>query len=70
VHPGFSDFAGSPVEAAASTSLESQTRYITCPALAMDALQKLQDGRASARFLSNQLAEHGCNWLCALPEIQ
>jgi hypothetical protein len=45
VHPGFSLFAGPPVEAAALTSLESQARYITRPALAMDALQKLQDGR-------------------------
>jgi hypothetical protein len=45
VHPGFSVFAGPPVEAAALTSLESQARYITRPALAMDALQKLEDGR-------------------------
>jgi hypothetical protein len=45
VHPGFSVFAGPPVEAAALTSLESQARYITRPALAMDALQELQDGR-------------------------
>ena len=44
VHPGFSVFAGPPVEAAALTSLESQARYITRPALAMDALHKLQDG--------------------------
>jgi len=44
VHTGFSVFCGPPVEAAASTSLESQARYITRPALAMDALQKLQDG--------------------------
>ena len=44
VHAGFSVFAGPPVEAAALTSLESQARYITRPALAMDALQKLQDG--------------------------
>ena len=44
VHPGFSVFAGPPVEAAALTSLESQARYITRPALAMDALQKLEDG--------------------------
>ena len=43
-HPGFSVFAGPPVEAAALTSLESQARYITRPALAMDALQKLEDG--------------------------
>ena len=48
VHPGFSVFAGPPVEAAALTSLESQARYITRPALAqisMDALQKREDGR-------------------------
>ena len=45
VHPGFSVFAGPPVEAAAAASLESQARYITRPALAMDALQKLDDGR-------------------------
>jgi hypothetical protein len=44
VHPGFSVFAGPPVEAAALASLESQARYITRPALAMDALQKLDDG--------------------------
>jgi hypothetical protein len=44
VHPGFSVFAGPPVEAAALTSLESQARYITRLALAMDALQKLDDG--------------------------
>jgi len=37
VHPGFSVFAGPPVEAAALASLESQGRYITRPALAMDA---------------------------------
>jgi hypothetical protein len=45
VHPGFSVFAGPPVEPAALTSLESQARYITRPALAMDALQPLDDGR-------------------------
>jgi hypothetical protein len=45
VHAGFSVFAGPPVEAAALTSLESQARYISRPALAMDALQKLDDGR-------------------------
>jgi hypothetical protein len=44
VHPGFSVFAGPPVDAAALASLESQARYITRPALAMDALQKLNDG--------------------------
>jgi len=44
VHHGFSVFAGPPVEAAALASLESQGRYITRPALAMDALRKLEDG--------------------------
>ena len=45
VHPGFSVFAGPAVDGAAAASLESQARYITRPALAMDALQKLDDGR-------------------------
>ena len=31
VHPGFSVFAGPPVEAAEITALESQARYITLP---------------------------------------
>jgi hypothetical protein len=44
VHPGFSVYAGPRVEAAEIASLESQARYITRPALAMDALQKLDDG--------------------------
>ena len=44
VHPGFSVFAGPPVDGALVTSLESQGRYITRPALAMDALQILDDG--------------------------
>ena len=43
VHPGFSVFAGPPVDGAALTSLESQGRYITRPALAMDALRKLDE---------------------------
>ena len=47
VHPGFSVFAGPPVEAAAIASLESQSRYITRPALAMDALDRLADGSLS-----------------------
>ena len=46
-HPGFSVFAGPPVAAAALASLESQGRYITRPALAMDALEKLEDGSLS-----------------------
>ena len=52
LHPGFSVFAGPRVEhpacgieVAPLTSLESQARYISRPALAMDALQKLEDGR-------------------------
>jgi hypothetical protein len=44
VHTGFSFYAGPAVEASELTSLESQARYITRPALAMDALQKLDDG--------------------------
>jgi hypothetical protein len=46
-HPGFSVFAGPAVDAAALTALEAQGRYITRPALAMDALEKLNDGRLS-----------------------
>ena len=42
-YPGFSVFAGPPVEAGALASLESQGRYITRPALALDALRKLED---------------------------
>jgi len=38
-------FAGPPVDAAEIASLESQARYITRPALAMDALRELDDGR-------------------------
>jgi len=45
VHPGFSVFAGPPVDAAPLASLESQSRYITRPALAMHALEKLNDGK-------------------------
>ena len=44
VHPGFSVFAGPAVDGASVASLESQGRYITRPALAMDALQQLDDG--------------------------
>ena len=44
LHPGFSAFAGPPVDGAAVTALESQGRYIARPALAMDALRKLDDG--------------------------
>jgi len=44
VHPGFSVFAGPSVDGASAASLESQGRYITRPALAMDALQQLDDG--------------------------
>ena len=44
VHPGFSVYAGPPVDAAEMASLESQARYITRPAVTMDSLQKLDDG--------------------------
>jgi hypothetical protein len=44
VHSGFSVYAGPPVEGAAIASLESQARYIIRPVLAMDGLQKLDDG--------------------------
>ena len=44
VHPGFSVYAGPPAQAAELTALESQARYITRPALAMDARHKLDDG--------------------------
>ena len=39
VHPGFPVYAGPPVNAAAITSIEAQARYITRPALGMDALR-------------------------------
>jgi hypothetical protein len=45
VHPGFTVYAGPPVDASEIALLESQARYITRPALAMDALEKLKDGR-------------------------
>ncbi len=41
---GFSVYAGPPVQAGAIASLESQARYITRPVLAMEGLQKLDDG--------------------------
>ena len=44
-HPGFSVYAGPPVQAAEIASLESQAQYITRPVLAIDALEKLADGR-------------------------
>jgi hypothetical protein len=43
VHPGFTVFAGPPVEAGNLESLESQARYIARPAMAMDALQQRPD---------------------------
>ena len=43
-HPGFSVFAGPPVDGAAVASLQAQGRYVTRPALAMDALRTLDDG--------------------------
>jgi hypothetical protein len=52
-HPGFSVYAGPPVEAAEIASLESQARYITRPAVAMDALQKLDDGNLAMDTPSN-----------------
>jgi hypothetical protein len=45
VLPGFSVFAGPPVQALEIASLQSQARYITQPVLAMDALEKQADGR-------------------------
>lgn len=39
VHPGFSVFAGPPVEAGNLESLESQARHIARPAMATDALR-------------------------------
>jgi hypothetical protein len=49
VHPGFSVFAGPPVDGAVLGSIESQSRYITRPAPAMDALEKLDDGTLSLK---------------------
>jgi len=43
-HPGFSAFAGPPVQPGALESLESQARYIARPAMAMDALRQQPDG--------------------------
>jgi len=44
VHPGFTVFAGPPVQPGALESLESQARYIARPAMAMDALRQRPDG--------------------------
>ena len=44
LHPGFSVYAGPPVNGAEIASMESQARYITRPVLAMDALHRLDDG--------------------------
>jgi hypothetical protein len=44
VHPGFSVFAGPPVEPGALELLESQARYIARPAMAMDTLRQRPDG--------------------------
>jgi hypothetical protein len=44
VHPGFSVCAGPPVYAPEIASIESQARYIARPVLAMDALEKHEDG--------------------------
>jgi hypothetical protein len=43
-HPGFSAFAGPPVEAGQIRPLECQARYITRPAMAMDSLKQQPDG--------------------------
>ena len=44
VHPGFTVFAGPPVEPGALESLESQARYIARTAAAMDAPRQRPDG--------------------------
>ena len=44
VHPGFSVYAGPPIDAAEIDSIEAQARYITRPVLAIDALHRLKDG--------------------------
>jgi hypothetical protein len=44
VHPGFSVFAGSLIQASELSSLESQARCITRPVVAMDALENQADG--------------------------
>ena len=44
IHPGFSVDGGPPVDAAEIAALESQARYVTRPALGMDALRHLDDG--------------------------
>jgi len=43
-HPGFSVFAGPPVDPSQLQSLESQARYITRPAIAMDSLKIQPEG--------------------------
>jgi hypothetical protein len=45
VHSGFSVYAGPPVNAAEIASMEVQARYITRPALDLDAIRELDDGR-------------------------
>ena len=68
-HPGFSVFAGPPVDAAALATLESQCRYITRPALAMDALEKVDDGTLSLetppdpRTSATQVALDPLEWI-------
>jgi hypothetical protein len=44
VLPGISVYAGSPVHAAKIAFVETQARYITPPALGMNALRKHEDG--------------------------
>jgi hypothetical protein len=50
VHPGFSVFAGPPVQLGA---LESQARYISRPAMAMDALRQRPDGTLAMETLTD-----------------
>ena len=54
VHPGFSVYAGPQVDAAERASQESQARYMTRPAVAMDSLQKLDDASSIAAPAGNQ----------------
>ena len=49
VHPGFSVFAGPPLQPSQLQSLESQARYITRPAIAMDALKNSRMERSPCR---------------------
>jgi hypothetical protein len=78
VHSGFSVYAGPPVDAAEIASLESQARYITRPVLAMDALEKLEDGSlvletpADPRTGATSIALDPLEWIhritCHIPD--